>query len=203
MLNPEFLLTSLIVVLIPGTGVVYTLSAGLFRGRRASVAAALGCTAGIVPHLLASILGLSYLLHMSAVAFRVLKFAGVLYLLYLAWAMWRGGDFAFDAASPEKDAWQTAGRAVLLNLLNPKLTLFFFAFLPLFIPPGTASPVAELVTLSAVFMLITLIVFVLYGVLASGVRGYVVHSPRVVLWLKRSFAAAFAGLGIRLVVTDQ
>ena len=203
MLNPEFLLTSLIVVLIPGTGVIYTLSTGLLHGRRSSVAAALGCTAGILPHLLASLLGLSTILHMSVVVFRVVKFAGVVYLLYLAWAMWRDtGGFSFDSASPEQTAWQTAGRAVLLNLLNPKLTLFFFAFLPLFISPDASSPLAEMLTLSAMFMLITLVVFVLYGVLASGVRRYVVNSPNAVAWLRRSFAVAFAALGIRLAVTD-
>ena len=204
MLNPEFLLTSLIIVLIPGTGVIYTVSTGLFHGWRMSLAAAVGCTAGILPHLLASILGLSFILHMSAVVFQVIKFAGVLYLLYLAWAMWRDtGGLTFDKTSSQQNALHVAGRAVLLNLLNPKLTVFFFAFLPLFISLETSSPIIQMVLLSAVFMAITLVVFVLYGVLASSVRQYVVNSPRVVIWLKRSFAAAFAGLGVRLALTEQ
>ena len=204
MFSAEFLLTSLIIVLIPGTGVIYTVSTGLFQGRASSLAAALGCTAGILPHLLASILGLSFILHVSAVVFQGIKFAGVLYLLYLAWAMWREtGGLTFGSASPQQNALRVAGKAVLLNLLNPKLTIFFFAFLPLFIAPDTSSPVVEMVMLSAVFMALTLIVFVLYGVLASSVRQYVVGSPSVILWLRRSFAAAFAGLGIRLALTDQ
>ena len=203
MLNPEFLLTSLIVVLIPGTGVLYTLSTGLLRGWRSSLVAALGCAAGVLPHLLASILGLSTILHLSAVTFQGVKFAGVVYLLYLAWAMWRDtGGLTFGSASPEKSAWQIARRAILLNLLNPKLTLFFFAFLPLFISPDASSPVGEMLTLSAVFMLITLVIFAVYGVLASGVRGYVVGSPNVIVWLRRSLAVAFAALGIRLALTD-
>ena len=204
MLDPEFLLTSLIIVLIPGTGVIYTVSTGLFHGWRMSLAAALGCTAGILPHLLASVLGLSFILHMSAVVFQVIKFAGVLYLLYLAWAMWRDtGGLTFDSASSQQSALRIAGKAVLLNLLNPKLTVFFFAFLPLFISLATSSPIAQMVLLSAVFMAITLIVFVLYGILASSVRQYVVNSPKVVIWLKRSFAVAFAGLGVRLALTEQ
>ena len=203
MFAPGFLVTSLIVVLIPGTGVIYTISTGLFRGWRASVAAA-GCTAGIVPHLLGSVLGLSLILHRSALVFRGLKWVGVLYLLYLAWAMWRdSGGFTFDAATPHTSLWRVAGKAVLLNLLNPKLTLFFFAFLPLFIAPDTSSPTGEMLKLSAVFMAITLLVFVLYGVLASRVRRYVVGSPRTVLWLRRSFAAAFAGLGLKLALTER
>lgn len=204
MFDTSFLLTSLIIVLIPGTGVIYTVSTGLFRGWRSSVAAALGCTAGIVPHLLASILGLSLILHQSALVFRGVKWLGVLYLLYLAWAMWRDtGAFTFGATSPQSSFWQIAGKAVLLNLLNPKLTLFFFAFLPLFIAPDAPSPAGEMLALSAVFMAITLVVFVLYGVLASGVRRYVLSSPRTVLWLRRSFAVAFAGLGIKLALTDR
>lgn len=204
MFSTEFLLTSLIIVLIPGTGVIYTVSTGLFHGRRASVAAAVGCTAGILPHLLVSLLGLSYLLHLSAVVFQGLKFVGVAYLLYLAWALWRDtGGISFASASPHNTLWRTAGKAVLLNLLNPKLTLFFFAFLPLFITPNTSSPVAELLLLSVVFMALTLIIFSLYGLLASGVRRYVVSSPSVVLWLRRSFAVAFAGLGLKLALTSR
>ncbi len=204
MFSPEFLLTSLIVVLIPGTGTIYTVSTGLFYGWRASIAAAVGCTLGIVPHLLASILGLSFVLHMSAVIFQGLKFAGTIYLLYLAWAMWREqGALTFESAPPEKNAWQVVTKAVLLNLLNPKLTLFFFAFLPLSISPDASSPIAELLMLSLVFMAITLVIFMIYGILASGVRKHVVHSPRVIVWLRRSFAVTFATLGVKLATTDQ
>ncbi len=204
MFSPEFLLTSLIVVLIPGTGTIYTVSTGLFYGWRASMAAAVGCTLGIIPHLLASIVGLSFILHMSAVVFQGLKVAGAVYLLYLAWAMWReNGALAFDSASLEKNPWQIAMKAVLLNLLNPKLTLFFFAFLPLSISANAASPLAELLMLSLAFMGITLIIFVIYGVLASGVRQHVVKSPTLILWLRRAFAATFAALGVRLATTDQ
>jgi len=203
MFNPEFLLTSLIVALIPGTGTLYTVSTGLFYGWRGSVAAALGCTLGIIPHLLASIVGLSVILHMSAVVFQGLKFAGALYLLYLACAIWREqGALTFASASPKSNPWQVVVKAVLLNLLNPKLTLFFFAFLPLSVSPDASSPMAEWLMLSGVFMAITLLVFLMYGVLASGVRNRVVSSPRIVGWLRRSFAATFAALGVRLAMTD-
>ena len=81
----EFLITSLIVVATPGTGVLYTLAAGLSRGMRASIVAAFGCTLGIIPHMAAAILGLAALLHASALAFQTLKYLGVVYLLYMAW----------------------------------------------------------------------------------------------------------------------
>jgi threonine/homoserine/homoserine lactone efflux protein len=201
MFSPEFLLTSLIVVLIPGTGAIYTLSTGLFRGWRASVAAAVGCTLGILPHLLASIFGLSLVLHQGALLLQALKWAGALYLLYLAWATWREEHlFQFDATAPRQNAWQIVAKAVSLNLLNPKLTIFFLAFLPPFLSASDASPFAELLKLSGVFMAITLIVFVLYGVLASRVREYVVNSPGAIAWLRRTFALTFAALGLKLAV---
>ncbi len=204
MFNTEFLLTSLIVVLIPGTGVIYTVSTGLFLGWRASIAAALGCTAGITPHLLASILGLSAILHMSAVAFQCIKYAGALYLLYLAWSMWREtGALNFDESSSKNSIWQIIKRGFLINILNPKLSIFFLAFLPLFISPSTSSPMFDMFLLSIVFMIMTLIVFILYGISANSVRKYVVNSPKVIVLLQRSFAVTFAALGVKLAMTDQ
>ncbi len=204
MFNTEFLLTSLIVVLIPGTGVIYTVSTGLFLGWRASIAAALGCTAGIIPHLSASILGLSALLHMSALAFQGMKIVGALYLLYLAWTMWREAKvFQFDSSISQNNTWQIIQRAVLLNILNPKLSIFFLAFLPPFVSEESATPIAEMVGLSLIFMALTLMIFILYGVAATAVRQRVVNSPRLVVWLQRSFAAMFAFLGLRLAIQEQ
>ena len=204
MFSTEFLITSLVVVLIPGTGVIYTISNGLFLGWRASLAAAFGCTAGIIPHLSASILGLSAVLHMSALAFQVVKFAGAAYLLYLAWAMWREtGSLKFDSHSRKSGLWQIVRRGFLINILNPKLSIFFLAFLPLFVNPDALSPTLNMVLLSLMFMAMTLVIFILYGISANAVRRYVVSSPGLIVWLQRSFAVTFAALGIKLAVTDQ
>ncbi|UQN05952.1 LysE family translocator [Deinococcus sp. QL22] len=204
MLTTEFMLTSLIVALIPGTGAIYTISTGLFHGWRASLAAAFGCTLGIIPHLLTSVLGLSFVLHMSASVFQGLKFAGAAYLLYLAWATWQDrGTLQFSAGTAGQNSRQIIVRAVLLNLLNPKLTLFFFAFLPHFIPAGTPSPSASFLLLSAVFMAVTFGVFAVYGVLSGSIRTYVARSPKAIVWLRRSFAATFAALSVQLALTDR
>ena len=204
MFNAEFLITSLVVVLIPGTGVIYTVSTGLFVGWRASIAAALGCTAGIIPHLFASILGLSAILHTSALAFQGVKYAGAAYLLYLAWTMWREtGAIKFISSSHKNGLLQIAKRGFLINILNPKLSIFFLAFLPLFVSPNTSSPMIEMFVLSVVFMAMTLIIFISYGISANGVRKYAVNSPRLIVWLQRSFAATFAALGVKLAMTDQ
>ena len=204
MITVEFLITSLIVILIPGTGVVFTVSTGLAQGRRASVFAALGCTAGILPHLLATVLGLAALMHASALAFQALKYAGVAYLLYVAYATWKNKSaLPVEAAASTKTAVSLIVRAVLLNILNPKLTIFFLAFLPQFVEPGAASPLAQLLLLSGVFMAMTLAVFVAYGLLAHAFRQAVIESPRVQTWLRRGFAATFAGLGVNLALTDR
>lgn len=204
MLSTEFLLTSLVVVLIPGTGVIYTVSTGLAQRGRASIAAALGCTAGIVPHLLASILGLSAILHTSALAFQALKIAGSLYLLYLAWAMWQDtGILKLDRPAQKTSAFQTALKGFLINILNPKLTIFFFAFLPLFVSPNAASPTQQMLGLGAIFMLMTLVIFILYGILASGISTYLTKSPKAIKWVQRSFAVIFAGLAARLALSEQ
>jgi threonine/homoserine/homoserine lactone efflux protein len=204
MITVEFLITSLIVVLIPGTGVVFTVSTGLLRGRRASIFAALGCTAGIVPHLLATVLGLAALMHTSAIAFQVLKYAGVGYLLYLAYATWRDKSaFAVEGASSGNTVMDLIIKAVLLNILNPKLTIFFLAFLPQFVEQGASSPLAQLLLLSGVFMAMTFAVFVVYGLLAHTFRRTVIDSPRVQSWLRRGFAVTYAGLGAQLALSER
>ena len=203
MITAEFLITSLIVVLIPGTGVLFTVSAGLFLGRRASLYAALGCTLGILPHLLASIAGLAALLHVSALAFHLLKLAGAAYMLYLAWATWRErGSLSLDTPG-ETGAGRIILRAVLMNVLNTKLTIFFLAYLPQFIVADAGTPLVQMLGFSAVFMAMTLAVFVVYGLLAHAAQRAILGSPRVLNWMQKGFAAVFASLGINLALSDR
>jgi threonine/homoserine/homoserine lactone efflux protein len=200
----EFLLTSLIIVATPGTGVLYTLAAGLSRGTRASAVAAFGCTLGIIPHMVAAITGLAALLHTSALAFQILKYLGVAYLLYMAWRTLRDkGALAVDQDTTPRSALSVIGSAVLLNLLNPKLTIFFFAFLPQFVIPGEPNAFLRMIELSAVFMLLTFAVFAVYGAFAAMIRNHVISRPRVLAWMRRTFAGAFVALGARLALTDR
>lgn len=204
MISIEFLITSFIVVLVPGTGVIYTVSTGLVQGRRASVFAALGCTAGILPHLMATVLGLAAVMHTSALAFQTLKYAGVAYLFYVSYATWRDKSaFAIDDNHSASTAFGVVVKAFLLNILNPKLTIFFLAFLPQFIRPGATEPLFQLLLLSAAFMAMTFILFVAYGFLAHAFRKAVIESPRVQAWLRRGFAVSFASLGANLALTEK
>jgi threonine/homoserine/homoserine lactone efflux protein len=200
----EFLITSLIVVASPGTGVLVTLAAGLSRGARASVVAAFGCTLGIVPHMLAAVTGLAALLHTSAVAFQLIKYAGVAYLLYMAWmTLKEQGALKVEADDGQRSDGQVIVSAVLVNLLNPKLSIFFFAFLPQFVSLGEETPLLRMLELSLVFMAMTFAVFVVYGVFAASVRTHVISRPRILAWMRRTFAAAFVALGARLAMADR
>lgn len=197
----QFLLTAFVVVIAPGTGVIYTLALGLGQGRRAAIAAAFGCTFGIVPHLLAATLGLAAILHTSAVLFTVVKFAGVAYLLYLAWQALRSDGALAIQPNRSRDAdWRIARRGALINILNPKLSIFFLALLPPFLSGNPATATPEMVAMGAVFMAMTFAVFVAYGVFAAAARDYLLQSERVMTWLNRSFAAIFAALAGRLAL---
>ncbi len=199
----EFLLNAFVVVMLPGTGVIYALAIGLGRGFRASVAASFGCTLGIVPAAIASIVGLAALLHTSALAFMVLKYLGVAYLFYMAWKILRDDSVMEVSEDGEKRSMtRIAFTGTLLNVLNPKLSLFFLAFLPQFVSAETANPTAHLIALAGVFMAMTFAVFVAYSAFAAGARDYVIQRPKVMQWIKRTFAGAFGFLGARLALSD-
>lgn len=207
----EFLITSLIVIASPGTGVLYTLAAGLSRGSHASVVAAFGCTLGIVPHMAAAVLGLAALLHTSALAFQTFKWLGVAYLLYMAWNALKergalridGDKMAANGTLNLRAAAKITVEAVLINILNPKLSIFFFAFLPQFVAADETHPLSLMLMLSAIFMGLTFAVFAVYGLFAAAIREHVVTRPRVLTWMRRTFAAAFVALGVKLALAER
>jgi threonine/homoserine/homoserine lactone efflux protein len=203
-MTTEFFLTSLIVIATPGTGALFTIAAGLSRGTSASAIAAVGCTLGIIPHMVAAITGAAALLHASATAFHLLKYLGVVYLLYMAVSTLReGGGLMVERESVARSARSVIASGILVNILNPKLTIFFFAFLPQFVRAGERNASLRMVELSAVFMLLTLVVFAGYGTFAAALRTHVISRPRVLTWMRRVFAGAFVALGARLAVADR
>jgi threonine/homoserine/homoserine lactone efflux protein len=199
-----FLLTTLVIAVSPGTGVLYTLSAGLARGRRASIVAAFGCTLGIVPHIAAATLGLAALLYTSSIAFQTLKYLGVAYLLFMAWNTLREqGTLKAEVNKDSRTSAQVIVSAILVNFLNPKLSIFFFAFLPQFVATGESHRLQHMLELSAVFMLVTFLVFVSYGLVAAAVSRHVLSRPGVLTWMRRTFAAAFVGLATKLAFAER
>jgi threonine/homoserine/homoserine lactone efflux protein len=203
-MSVEFLITSFIVIVSPGTGVLYTLATGLSRGSRASIVAAFGCTIGIVPHMAAAIMGLAALLHTSALAFQTFKYLGVAYLLYMAWHTLRErGALRVEKEVGARSVAQVTVTAILINILNPKLSIFFLAFLPQFVSVGEENPLTRMLALSGVFMLMTFVVFVGYGLFATSIRDHVISRPIVLTWMRRTFAGAFAALSAKLAFADR
>jgi len=202
-MSPEFLLTTLILVVTPGIGVLYTVAAGLARGARAGILAAFACTLGILPHVAAAITGLAALLHTSAVAFQVVKYLGVAYLLYMAWATFRDrGALTVEEDATPRSAREVIVSGVLVNILNPKLSIFFVAFLPQFVEGGSPA-LPQLLALSGVFMAATFVVFAGYGLFAASVRQHVISRPQVLTWMRRVFGGAFLALGAKLAATQR
>ncbi len=203
-MSPEFWITTFIVVASPGTGAVYTIATGLGRGGKASVVAAFACTLGIIPHLIAAMMGLAALLHTSALLYDTVKYAGVAYLLWMAWqTLQEKGAMRIDGDASPRTVARVMVDGIALNLLNPKLSIFFVAFLPQFADKAAANPLLEMLALSGVFMAMTFVVFAIYGLFAAAMRDHVVGRPKVMSWLRRSFAAAFGALAIRLAFTDR
>lgn len=204
-MTSEFLLTAFVIIASPGSGALYTIAAGLSGGTRASLVAAFGCTLGTLPHMLAAISGLAALLHTSTLAFDMLRYLGVAYLLYMAFTMFR--DRGMQMPRPEathRSARQVITSAILINLLNPKLSMFFFAFLPQFVRTEDTSPaLLQMLGLSLVFMALTLVIFALYGTLAATARQHVASSVVVQTWMRRGFAVAFAGLALQLALARR
>ncbi len=203
MISLDYLITSLIIVALPGTGVIYTLALGLGRGMKASIWAALGCTLGIVPHMAASILGLAALLHASALAFEIVRYLGVAWLLYMAWGMWHGtGAMKVTANETKTGIAKIIRDGILLNLLNPKLSVFFLAFLPQFVTADTPSTTWDMTILGLIFMAMTFGVFVIYGCFAAALRQHVLECKNVMSVIGKSFAGAFVLMGAKLALTS-
>jgi threonine/homoserine/homoserine lactone efflux protein len=166
--------------------------------------AAFGCTIGIVPHMAAAIMGAAALLHASALAFQIFKYAGVAYLLYMAWSALRErGALKVESEVGARSAAQVTVTAILINILNPKLSIFFLAFLPQFVSADESDPLWRMLALSAVFMLMTFVVFVGYGLFAASIRDHVIQRPLVLTWMRRSFAGAFVLLSAKLALADR
>ena len=203
-MSPEFLLTSLIVVASPGTGAIYTIAAGLTRGSRASVLAAFACTLGIVPHLLAAMLGLAALLHASALAFAVVKYAGVAYLLFMGWqTLQEHGALSVEAKADPRSAWRVLRDGVAINVLNPKLSIFFVAFLPQFINAAAPDAFGKMIKASLVFMALTFVVFAIYGLCAASIRQHVIGRPEIATWIKRVFGFGFLAMAAKLAAAQR
>lgn len=202
-MSATFLITSLIIVALPGTGAILTISAGLAHGRRASMVTAFGCTLGTTPHLATAITGAATLLRDSGIAFEIVRAAGVIYLLLMAWSAWRDASPLQLSVDSHRSSFQAICSAILANLLNPKLTIFFFVFRPQFVPRDSASRITDMLILGAVFMAMTFAVFVIYGMFAAGARHHLIDRPHVIRHIRKGLAVSFIALSAKLATAGR
>lgn len=196
--------TSIAVILMPGPAMLFVISNGLTRGRKASIAASFGTTTGVSFHLFCAALGLAVLLKTSVIAFAVVKFAGAAYLLYLAIkTLVRKEPLVNDLGASEKSGHSIFWQGIFINILNPKLSIFFLAFLPQFIDPNLSSATSQTMILGAIFMAMTIIIFIGYGLFASSLRQKVLNSPKILKAIKWCFASVFMVLGVRLALSER
>jgi len=199
MISLEYIIAALLVILVPGTGVIYTIGIALVNNFSQVVFAALGCTLSITPHLLATVFGVSAILHTSTVLFTVLKFFGVMYLLYIAYCMYKDkGILEIKNENKLVSNYQVFKNGFLLNVLNPKLSIFFLAFIPQFISNTSTTPMLDMFIMGIIFMILTLLVFLIYGAFAGMIKNKVVQSKTILRNTQKCFALIFSVLAYKL-----
>lgn len=208
MLPPEIALSffgiAALLALSPGPDNLFVLTQSMVGGRAAGLWVVLGLCTGVIGHTLAVSAGLAAVFAASPTAFLVVKLAGVAYLLYLAWGALRAGQATLDDPPPSR---QTGARlylrGIIMNLTNPKVTIFFLAFLPQFASPERGSIGLQMLMLGILFMLATLMVFSAVAVFSGAVGERLQRSPGVQRWLNRAAGVVFIGLAIKLLTTER
>jgi threonine/homoserine/homoserine lactone efflux protein len=191
-----FALASLALILAPGPNLVYIVTRSMSQGRRAGLASAVGVEAGTLVHITAAAVGLSQLVATSALAFSVVKYAGAAYLLYLGLrALRRREGLDLTAATRPLQLPRIFRDGIVVNVLNPKVALFFLAFLPQFVDPAHGGATAQILALGVVFFLIALTVDVLYAIVAGALSGWLRRRPAYLRRQRFVVASIYLGLG--------
>jgi threonine/homoserine/homoserine lactone efflux protein len=200
--SAAFFAVSLLLALSPGPDNVFVLMQSAMRGRAAGLLVVLGLCSGLLVHTAAVALGLAALFATSVVAFTVLKWVGALYLLFLAWQAWRApvGSLATQAVP---DAGRLYRRGIVMNVTNPKVSIFFLAFLPQFVAAERGSVAIQVLWLGFIFMLATLLVFGAIALTAGSLGRVLARSARAQKLLNRSAAVVFAALALRLATVQR
>ena len=199
-----FSFATLLVVIAPGPGMLFVISRGLANGRKAGVISALGTSTGIAIHILAAAFGLSLIIYATEVGFQIMKWVGGLYLLFLAWkAFTHRQGLLIDSDKSDTSHTSLFWQGILVNALNPKVALFFMAFIPQFVKPASWSIPVQTIVLGSIFMVFTVIIFIVYGVSASMIRKWVIERPRVHKVIDWTTGSLFVFLGIRLALSNR
>jgi threonine/homoserine/homoserine lactone efflux protein len=194
-----FALASFLLALVPGPDNLFVITQSALFGRRSGVLITLGLCSGLLVHTSLVALGLAALFQASPLAFTLLKMTGALYLLYLAWMSWQASATVMQDGKP-LGLLALYRRGVIMNVTNPKVSIFFLAFLPQFTHPGQGSLALQIVLLGLVFMLVSMLTFCGFAVIAGSLRAWFVGKPAIQQWLNRVASLVFIGLSVNLVL---
>ncbi len=199
-----FFTASVLLALAPGPDNIFVLTQAALRGRLAGVLVTVGLCTGLVVHTTAVAFGVAAVFAASAVAFTVLKLFGAGYLLYLAWQVFRSSS---ESIAGTRCSARSAGalyrRGIIMNVTNPKVSIFFLAFLPQFADPGRGALTPQLLLLGGVFIVATILVFGAIALLAGTIGGWLNRSPGTQVVMNRIAGVVFVGLALKLVTIEQ
>lgn len=199
-----FVFAAMLLTLMPGPDILFVLAQSMTQGKKAGVMTALGLCTGITVHTLAAALGISAIFYHSTTAFQIVKYAGAIYLLYLAWQAFKERKEGIgEQASVTLNYSALYKKGILMNILNPKVSLFFLAFLPQFVTPSAGQVPLQMIILGILFMLQAIVVFTVISFLAGMIANKLLKNPKVATYINWSKIVLFTGLGLRLALTEK
>lgn len=199
-----FFTTSLLLALAPGPDNIFVLTLSILRGRLAGIIVILGLCTGLIIHSSAVALGVAVIFQISTVAFSLLKLIGAGYLVYLAWQAFRAAAKKIQSNSDEEvNYWKLYNRGIIMNITNPKVSIFFLAFLPQFVDPSRGLVSLQILLLGCLFILATILVFGSIALLSGTLGQWLKRTDNIQTILNRIAGTVFLGLAIKLITTER
>ncbi len=196
---------AIILTIMPGPDNLFVLAQSITQDKKAGIATSLGLCTGLLVHISAAVLGISAIIYQSTIIFSIVKFAGAAYLLYLAWQSFRAkGDPPFTLQQQNTQAYiKLYKKGILMNILNPKVSLFFLALLPQFVNPSQGHVAFQMLILGIVFLIQALVLFSLFSIFAGKVRQVIIGKPAIAKRLNTIQGILFTFIGIQIAISKQ
>jgi len=200
-----FIGASFILCLVPGPDNIYVLTQGMTKSKKAAVVTTLGLTTGLVIHTTAAALGISAIFKTSEIAFDIVKYAGACYLLYIAYQAYKYRDEPLDLSVQNSsiELRKLYIKGFIMNILNPKVSIFFLAFLPQFVSPSSGSVTLQMISLGLIFMVMTIVVFSSIGIAGNLLSSKLLEQPSIVKYMNILTSFVLGGLGLKLALSSQ
>jgi len=200
-----FIVASFILCLIPGPDNIYVLTQGMTKSKKAAFITALGLTTGLIVHTSAAAFGISVIFQTSEVAFNLVKYVGAAYLIYIAYQAFihRNEPLDLSVQNSTKELKKLFFKGFVMNILNPKVSIFFLAFLPQFVTPENGNIPLQMIVLGLVFMALTIIVFSAIGVAGNMLSAKLIEKPSIVKYMNILTSLVLVALGLKLAFASR